>query len=91
MNRSPKMSRSALLTFATLLLLPLVTDISLASAQEVDPALYSMLSWRSIGPFRGGRSQAVAGVPSRTGLRRPRPHAVLHRRRPANSAAGNLP
>ena len=31
----------------------------------VDPALFSSLHWRSIGPARGGRSQAVAGSASR--------------------------
>ncbi len=29
----------------------------------VDPALFQDLSWRSIGPFRGGRVLAVAGAP----------------------------
>ena len=29
----------------------------------VDPVLYSGLRWRNIGPFRGGRVNAVAGVP----------------------------
>jgi photosystem II stability/assembly factor-like uncharacterized protein len=29
-----------------------------------DPALYQALAWRNIGPFRGGRVTAVAGVPS---------------------------
>ncbi|MFC0262873.1 glycosyl hydrolase [Fontibacter flavus] len=28
-----------------------------------DPELYSGLEWRNIGPFRGGRSNAVTGVP----------------------------
>jgi len=32
-------------------------------AQQFSPSLYSGLHWRSIGPFRGGRSNAVAGVP----------------------------
>ncbi len=31
--------------------------------ENVDPALFSALRWRSIGPFRGGRVLAVAGVP----------------------------
>lgn len=30
---------------------------------EVDPALLASLEWRSIGPYRGGRSVAVAGDP----------------------------
>ncbi|MBV9435619.1 MAG: hypothetical protein JOZ44_06185 [Acidobacteria bacterium] len=31
---------------------------------QVDPSLYSGMRWRLVGPFRGGRSIAVAGVPS---------------------------
>jgi photosystem II stability/assembly factor-like uncharacterized protein len=31
--------------------------------QRIDPALYSGLRWRMVGPFRGGRVNAVAGVP----------------------------
>jgi photosystem II stability/assembly factor-like uncharacterized protein len=30
----------------------------------VNPSLLSSLHWRSIGPYRGGRTRAVAGVPS---------------------------
>ena len=34
------------------------------SAQEgIDPSLYSGLKWRMVGPFRGGRVNAVSGVP----------------------------
>src|SRR3954464_5041746 len=33
-----------------------------ASAQQYDPSLYSGLRWRMIGPFRGGRVNAVSGV-----------------------------
>jgi photosystem II stability/assembly factor-like uncharacterized protein len=33
-----------------------------AQAAGIDPALYSGLSWRLIGPFRGGRVLAVSGV-----------------------------
>src|ERR1051325_8477799 len=32
------------------------------SAQSVDPRLYGALSWRNLGPFRGGRIAAVSGV-----------------------------
>jgi photosystem II stability/assembly factor-like uncharacterized protein len=32
-------------------------------AQSVSPQLFSGLKWRLIGPFRGGRAVAVAGVP----------------------------
>jgi photosystem II stability/assembly factor-like uncharacterized protein len=34
-----------------------------SAAQPVDPALYQALTWRNIGPFRAGRTTAVAGVP----------------------------
>ncbi len=34
----------------------------------VDPALFKALHWRGIGPYRGGRSVAVAGVSGETGL-----------------------
>ncbi len=33
------------------------------SAQPFDPAMYQELHWRSIGPFRGGRTVAISGVP----------------------------
>ena len=33
------------------------------SADAVDPATYSGLRWRSIGPFRSGRVNGVSGVP----------------------------
>src|SRR5437899_2717196 len=35
---------------------------SLALAQPLDPSLYSALRWRMIGPFRGGRTVAAAGI-----------------------------
>ena len=33
------------------------------SAQQFDPAMYQELRWRMIGPFRGGRTVAISGVP----------------------------
>jgi photosystem II stability/assembly factor-like uncharacterized protein len=33
-----------------------------ASAQKVDPSLYSSLEWRMIGPFRAGRTIGATGV-----------------------------
>jgi photosystem II stability/assembly factor-like uncharacterized protein len=33
------------------------------SAQQHDPAMYQELHWRMIGPFRGGRTVAISGVP----------------------------
>jgi photosystem II stability/assembly factor-like uncharacterized protein len=42
--------------------IPLIVLIS-AAAQSIPPELYSGLSWRLIGPFRGGRVIAVSGIP----------------------------
>jgi photosystem II stability/assembly factor-like uncharacterized protein len=36
-----------------------------AQQPPYDPGLYGGLKWRSIGPFRGGRVDAVSGVPGR--------------------------
>ncbi len=46
---------------AALLLVPLV-PLRAQSVRTVDPSLYAALRWRNIGPFRGGRAVAVAGV-----------------------------
>jgi photosystem II stability/assembly factor-like uncharacterized protein len=37
---------------------------SVAQAQRIDPKTYVGMLWRSIGPFRGGRALAVAGITS---------------------------
>src|SRR5512140_684191 len=47
---------------AALLLVLLLPTLLLA---QQDSRLYSDLRWRLVGPFRGGRCVAVAGVPSR--------------------------
>ena len=49
--------QSLLVTFVSFIVL------TSATAQPVPPALYSGLKWRLIGPFRGGRVVAVAGIP----------------------------
>lgn len=36
-------------------------------AQQVPPSHYGEMRWRMIGPFRGGRTKAAAGVPSQPG------------------------
>src|SRR5208337_2839788 len=36
------------------------------SAQSFDPKLYQEMRWRSIGPFRGGRTVAISGIPSQS-------------------------
>jgi photosystem II stability/assembly factor-like uncharacterized protein len=43
----------------------LMVSATTAGANDVDAALFGRLEWRSIGPFRGGRSLAAAGSPSR--------------------------
>jgi photosystem II stability/assembly factor-like uncharacterized protein len=35
-----------------------------AQTTSFDPALFKELRWRNIGPFRGGRTKAVDGIPS---------------------------
>ncbi len=37
-------------------------------AQTVAPGLFSQLTWRNIGPFRGGRTVAAVGVPQQPGV-----------------------
>src|SRR6476469_1067673 len=37
-------------------------------AQRFNPDLFKSLHWRNIGPFRGGRVRAIAGVPSTPNL-----------------------
>lgn len=64
-SRQPLRSRCrvvlALLAFTTLG----ATDFAAAAAPAatVNPAYFAALRWRSIGPYRGGRALAVAGVP----------------------------
>jgi len=50
---------------APVMLVMLVTSaVQIGFAQQVNPNLFQSLHWRSIGPFRGGRTRAVAGVTS---------------------------
>ncbi|MCB0558840.1 MAG: glycosyl hydrolase [Lewinellaceae bacterium] len=50
-----------LILWAALLLLVLPSGAQ--SPQLIDEALFQGMQWRNIGPFRGGRSVAVAGLP----------------------------
>ncbi|HEV2387828.1 MAG TPA: hypothetical protein VGS20_11300 [Candidatus Acidoferrales bacterium] len=38
------------------------------AAQGIDPRLYDAMRWRLIGPYRGGRTVAITGVPGRPNL-----------------------
>jgi len=40
-----------------------VAVLACLGAETFDPALYADLRWRMIGPFRGGRTVAIAGIP----------------------------
>lgn len=51
-----------ILHFLTALLLSCFL-IATASSQQLDPKLYQGLRWRLVGPFRGGRTVSVAGIP----------------------------
>lgn len=48
----------------SLLLIILCLSLTALRAQSVSPDLFSGLKWRLIGPFRGGRAAAAAGVPN---------------------------
>jgi photosystem II stability/assembly factor-like uncharacterized protein len=51
--------------FAVLPVLCLIFAVQMTSdAQNANPDFGQMLHWRNIGPFRGGRTRAVSGVPS---------------------------
>ncbi len=50
------------LAFAALVLVAFAAPVV---ADPLDPALYSQLKWRCIGPFRGGRTVGAAGVPGK--------------------------
>ena len=39
-----------------------ILPLAVARAQEFDTSQFSAMQWRLIGPFRGGRVTAVAGV-----------------------------
>ena len=47
----------------SLLLLPLIAAAD-QPPSGFDPALFQELTWRNIGPFRGGRTKAAAGIPA---------------------------
>src|SRR2546423_11098697 len=49
---------------ASLLIAVTLLGSAFVPAQQVNPDLFKSLHWRSIGPYRGGRTRAVAGVPS---------------------------
>jgi len=55
--------RVPLKVFGVLCLLSVAFPVLSVRAQQYDPKLYSEMRWRCIGPFRGGRTVAISGVP----------------------------
>ncbi|HEY1681723.1 MAG TPA: hypothetical protein VGF98_08825 [Candidatus Tumulicola sp.] len=62
------MHRFLIVPFAIVLALGLVSSSARAAAQDPQQQLMSRLSWRTIGPYIGGRVVAVSGVPSNPDL-----------------------
>src|SRR5260370_16658969 len=65
MNRSLRVRAFASLALAVL---SAFFAAQLVTAQQYDPKLYSDMRWRCIGPFRGGRTVAISGVPHQPNL-----------------------
>jgi len=42
--------------------------LGVSQAQQFPESMYQEMSWRMIGPFRGGRTRALAGVPNQPNL-----------------------
>lgn len=59
----PNNMRTVLLRKLSLPLLTIFLLCLVSTAQSVPPELFGGLKWRLIGPFRGGRSVAVSGIP----------------------------
>jgi photosystem II stability/assembly factor-like uncharacterized protein len=64
MSRLVSIDISARRVASIILGLFLLTFVPQTSAQQFNPDLFKLLHWRNIGPYRGGRTRAVAGVPS---------------------------
>jgi len=45
-----------------------ISLLGVSHAQQYPESMYQEMRWRMIGPFRGGRTRAVAGVPSQPNL-----------------------
>lgn len=61
-----KKSLMAVLCLSLMGVFPLLSQGNQAAKEvkRIDPEAYKAMSWRCIGPFRGGRVTAVAGIPS---------------------------
>ena len=57
------LARAAILALATA-----AATATPARAESYDPSLFREMRWRMIGPHRGGRTKAAAGIPERPGV-----------------------
>src|SRR5882762_7997769 len=62
MNETRRFIVHSFLSFLIIAIAGLLQLAPHVSAQQLDTSLYSGLRWRMIGPFRGGRVNAVSGV-----------------------------
>jgi photosystem II stability/assembly factor-like uncharacterized protein len=63
MQSQPWTKRRPLLIFIILTFISALFCAAPASAQQFDPSMYQDLHWRMIGPFRGGRTVSITGIP----------------------------
>src|SRR6267142_5432226 len=72
LNRCVRLSLCALsgvlMRSRSLLVCSLFLALISAGAQQFNPNLYSEMRWRMIGPFRGGRTVAISGVPGQANV-----------------------
>src|SRR5881394_3437134 len=63
---APSLEGRAMIRRGTLLvLMTLVWGAAAGALESHDPALLAEMRWRMIGPHRGGRTKAAAGIPDR--------------------------
>ena len=55
---------ATIIGFTLILAGTLVVHVPAQQAPQVSPSLFAEMRWRNIGPYRGGRTKAAAGVPS---------------------------
>jgi photosystem II stability/assembly factor-like uncharacterized protein len=60
-----RVQRCILIFFAVI---SAVSTAGASEAQQFPPSTYQELRWRMIGPFRGGRTRALSGVPSQPNI-----------------------
>ena len=58
------MKRVRRITLGAMMAVAVTAFIAQPAAQHVPPELYKDMRWRKIGPHRGGRTKAAAGIPS---------------------------